>query len=286
MFGLFGKKKALEQFAANIATMINFSFWPLRKDNDGDLPEEMSNDRFVLGYIVGVTGGWIHTAGLSKPKDQGSVLVSVYDLFFPGRGREVELKCDEWSNNKDEVFLRAMKIALEESSTVYKAMMSGDEKAAERSVGALRSFNNHIHTNYLHDNDAGKKEDDAIQRICKVVDAFMLASLLLVDKDELKSKRETEKHRKVMAYHFGAIDYLGQASNLGETEILAATTIFLTKYYQMGPAETGKTVRLMMGLSQQPEGIAYMMEGGNAMKRWLEGDKNAPLKLFDLLKEK
>jgi hypothetical protein len=29
-----------------------------------------------------------------------------------------------------------------------------------------------------------------------------------------------------------------------------------------------------------------MIEGGNTIKRWLEGDKNAPLKLFDLLKEK
>ena len=284
MFGLFGKKKALEQIAANIATMINISFWSLRKDNDGDLPEEMPNDRFVLGYIYGVTGGGIHIAGLSKPKDKGSVLVAVYDLLFPGKGREISLKCNGWSNNKDEVFLRAMKIAVEESSTVYKAMLSGDEKAAARSVGAFRTFNNHIHTNYLHDNDAGKNNDDAIQRICKVADAFMIASLLLVDKDELKNK--PEKRWKVMAFQFGGIDYLGQASNLDQTETLAGTVILLMKYYQMGPDEAGDTARQMMGLSQNPEGLAYMIEGGNSIKRWLEGDKNAPLKLFDLLKEK
>ena len=126
-----------------------------------------------------------------------------------------------------------------------------------------------------------KKDDNAIENICKVVDAFMIASLLLIDTDELKSK--PEKHRKVMAYHFGAIDYLGQASNLDEMETLAATVIFLMKHYQMGPDEAGDTARLMMELSRQPEGIAYMMEGGNAMKRWHEGDKNAPLRLFELL---
>lgn len=125
-----------------------------------------------------------------------------------------------------------------------------------------------------------KKDDNAIEKVCKVVDAFMLASLLLVDKDELKSKRETEKHRKVMAYHFGAIDYLGQASNLDEMETLAATVIFLMKYYQMGPDEAGDTARLMMEFSRQPEGIAYMMEGGNAMKRWHEGGQECAAKAF------
>lgn len=152
MFGLFGKIKALEQIAANIATMINISFWSLRKDNDGD-PVEMSNDRFVLGYIYGVTGGGIHTAGLSKPKDKGSVLVAVYDSLFPGRGREIALKCNEWSNNKDEVFLRAMKIAVEESAIVYKAMVSGDENAVEESIGALKTFDEYLRANYLQDND-------------------------------------------------------------------------------------------------------------------------------------
>lgn len=209
MFRLFGKKKALEQIAANIATMVNTYFWSLRIENDGDLPEEISNDIFVLGYIYGVTGGGMHVVGLSKPKDKGFVLVAVYDLFFPDRGFEIARRCTELSNNKDEVFLRAMKIAVEESSSVYQNMMSGDENAAERSVGALRSFDNHVQMNYLHDNKQKlvKEEDTAIEKIGKIADAFIIASLLLVDTDELQT--DHEKQWKLMAFHFGAIDYLG-----------------------------------------------------------------------------
>jgi hypothetical protein len=157
MFGLFGKKKALEQIAANIATMINVSLWSLRQDNDGNLPEKLSIDKFALGYIYGITGAGIHFAGLSAPKDKGSVLIAVYDLFFPGRGTEIINKCTEWSNDKDKVFLRAAKIAVEESAiaykAMYKAMVSGDENAVEESIGALKTFDEYLRTNYLQDND-------------------------------------------------------------------------------------------------------------------------------------
>ncbi len=53
MFGFFRKKK-LYQIAANIATMVNISLWSLRLENSKKLPEKLSNDKFVLGYIMGV----------------------------------------------------------------------------------------------------------------------------------------------------------------------------------------------------------------------------------------
>lgn len=153
MFGLFGKKKALEQFAATIATMINGSFWSLRKDNDGDLPEEMSNDRFVLGYICGVTGGMNLAGRFSKPKDKGSVLVAVHDLLFPGRGMEIARKGVEWLKNKDEVFTRAFKIAVEETVIARMKYMANEKKALEEGIYACKTFHEYLRTHYSQDND-------------------------------------------------------------------------------------------------------------------------------------
>jgi hypothetical protein len=156
MFGFFGKKKALNQIAANIATMINVSVWPLRTGNNGNLgklPEKMLTDKFVLGYIYGVAGGGIHVARISSTEEKGTVLFAVFELLFPGVGRELTNNCTRWVNSKDETFLGAVNIGLEESSVFYKALLAGDENAMEKSTGCLKSFDRHIEANYEKEND-------------------------------------------------------------------------------------------------------------------------------------
>lgn len=153
MFGLFGKKNALKQLAANIATMINFRLSSLRVDNAGSLPGKISTDKFFLGYIYGVASGGIHVFGLSVPEEKVLVMVEVYDLFFPGKGMEMMKQCTKWASDKEEEFLRAVNVAIRESSTIYKAMAAGDENAVKESVGALKTLDGYISENYLRASD-------------------------------------------------------------------------------------------------------------------------------------
>ncbi|MCI0556968.1 MAG: hypothetical protein MN733_00615, partial [Nitrososphaera sp.] len=146
-------KKELEQLAANIATPINACFWSLRLDNDGGLPGEISNDRFVLGYISGVTSLMIRCSGLLKPVDKGSVHVAVYDLLFPGRGMEIFRRCTERLKNKDEVVLRAFKIAVNESAIAFSEYMANKKKALEEGIDTFKTFREYLGTNYSQDYD-------------------------------------------------------------------------------------------------------------------------------------
>ncbi len=154
MFWFFRKKKAIGQLATSIVTMINASLLPVRADPFAvNAPEEMSTDKFALGYINGLACTGAHSFGFSKPKEMGLVIIAVYDLLFPGRGVEIANKCTEWLNKKDNVVLDAARIAVGESSVVYKAMhkfmASGDENVVKESSGALKTFNKHIRKNYL-----------------------------------------------------------------------------------------------------------------------------------------
>jgi len=149
MFGLFNrKKKQLEQMASNICTMLNVIFWPLRKMNDDDLPSGFETDKFLLGYIYGVivAGGFVY--GLKKPVDKGMLTVSVFEMFFPSIGMDIASNCTTWANENNEGFCNGMDLGMDESSIVYKAMMTGDENAVKNTVGALQSLEKHLHENY------------------------------------------------------------------------------------------------------------------------------------------
>lgn len=52
MFGR--KKKAMAEYASGLAKIINVLFVPLRQLHGGDLPPEVTADKFILGYIAGV----------------------------------------------------------------------------------------------------------------------------------------------------------------------------------------------------------------------------------------
>ena len=47
MFGR--KKKVLAAYASSLATLINGTFWPLRKVHGDELPPEVTRDKFILG---------------------------------------------------------------------------------------------------------------------------------------------------------------------------------------------------------------------------------------------
>ena len=149
MFGIFkGKGRKIVQAAANIATLLNTCFWSIRRDNDGDLPKEFQTDKYVLGYIVGVTGAGAYMLGINKPYDTGLLHINVLKLFFPDNSEEIATKTLKFANIKDQIFVQGRNNGVDESAVIYKAMMSGDEEAVKNTVGALKSLERHLNENY------------------------------------------------------------------------------------------------------------------------------------------
>ncbi len=149
MFGFFkGKEKKIGQAAANIASLLNTYFWSIRRDNNGELPKKLQTDKYILGYIGGMTYEGSHAIGLNKSSDKEWLMANVFMLFFPDNGEEVITEYVRLANAKDQLFKQGLYNGTDESAVIYKAMMSGDEEAVKNTVDALKSLKIHLNENY------------------------------------------------------------------------------------------------------------------------------------------
>lgn len=132
----------------------------------------------------------------------------------------------------------------------------------------------------------GKKSHapSAVQELGKIIDRFASASTVGVDREDLA--RYPARQYKVMAFHFGAIDYLSQQHHLDETQTLGVFVVFLNSYFSMPITETGSISERLQGFREKPDEHRFMEAGADAFRRWHEhGEHRAPQELGELLKE-
>jgi hypothetical protein len=118
----------------------------------------------------------------------------------------------------------------------------------------------------------------------KIVDRFTTATIMGVDTEDIG--RYPPKQRKVMAFHFGAIDYLAREQDLDETQTLALFVMFIDKYFNMPVTETGSISERLQGFRENEDEKRYLEAGIDVFRRWHEQDeRRAPLQLGEMLKQ-
>ena len=124
----------------------------------------------------------------------------------------------------------------------------------------------------------------AIQEIGKIIDRFATAASMGVDREDLA--RYPARQYKVMAFHYGAIDYLSEQYQLDETQKLGVFVVFLDSYFNMPITETGSISERLQGFLEKPDEYRFMVAGADACRRWHQHhERRAPLQLGELLKE-
>ncbi|MGB5606441.1 MAG: hypothetical protein WBN51_07950 [Gammaproteobacteria bacterium] len=122
-----------------------------------------------------------------------------------------------------------------------------------------------------------------VEQVSTILGRFTTATLMGVDREDIG--RYPAKQHKVMAFHFGAIEYLGEQLGLDEIQILGVFVMFLDKYFNMPVAETGSISERLQGFRDHPDERRYLEAGREVFRRWHEqNDRRAPLELGELLK--
>lgn len=118
----------------------------------------------------------------------------------------------------------------------------------------------------------------------KIVDRFTTATIQGVDAEDIG--RYPPKQRKVMAFHYGAIDYLAREQGLDETQTLALFVMFLDRYFNMPVTETGSISERLQGFQDNGDERRYLEAGVEVFRRWYEQDeRRAPLQLGEMLQQ-
>lgn len=122
-----------------------------------------------------------------------------------------------------------------------------------------------------------------VAEVRKLIDRFTTATHAGVDAEDIG--RYPHKQRKVMAFHFGAIEYLAQQHELDDTETLGVFVMFLDKYFNLPVTETGSISELLEGFESSADLQAYREAGLDIFRRWHEqNERRAPLELGEMLK--
>jgi hypothetical protein len=104
-----------------------------------------------------------------------------------------------------------------------------------------------------------------------------------VDREDLS--RYPAKQRQVMAFHFGAIEYLAREFQLDETQMLGVFVVFLDNYFIMPITESGSISERVQGFYDKPQEREYLEAGADIFRRWHElNERRAPLQLGEMLK--
>jgi len=120
------------------------------------------------------------------------------------------------------------------------------------------------------------------EAVGKIIDRFATATSMGVDREALA--RYPARQYQVMAFHYGAIDYLSQQHQLDETQTLGVFVIFINTYFTMPITETGSISERLRGFSEKPDERRYMEAGADAFRRWHEqNERRAPLELGEML---
>lgn len=128
----------------------------------------------------------------------------------------------------------------------------------------------------------GKGYTRPLDETRKIIDRFTTATIMGVDREDIG--RYPPKQRKVMAFHFGAIEYLANEYGLNETETLGLFVMFLDKYFNLPVSETGSISQLLEGFQSNLREREFLEAGLQAFRRWhLQNDRRAPLDLGEML---
>ena len=121
------------------------------------------------------------------------------------------------------------------------------------------------------------------EEISKVIDRFATATIQGVDREDLG--RYPAKQHKVMAFHYGAIEYLCRQYALNEQQTLGMFVTFINKYFNMPVTESGSISERLQGFRNDAGERGYLEAGADVFRRWHEeNDRRAPLQLGEMLK--
>ena len=121
------------------------------------------------------------------------------------------------------------------------------------------------------------------EELGKTLDRFTTATIMGIDREDLG--RYPAKQYKVMAFHFGAIEYLASQYDLDETQTLGVFVAFIDKYFNMPVSETGSISERLQGFLDNEEERTYLDAGMDVFRRWHEqNERRAPLELGEMLK--
>ncbi|MDH3979512.1 MAG: hypothetical protein OEU91_03255 [Gammaproteobacteria bacterium] len=122
------------------------------------------------------------------------------------------------------------------------------------------------------------------EEINTILGRFTTATIMGVDREDIG--RYPPKQYKVMAFHFGAIEYLSNQYGLDETQTLGIFVTFINKYFNMPINETGSISERLQGFHDNPDQRRYLDAGRDVFQRWHEQDeRRAPLELGEMLKD-
>jgi hypothetical protein len=124
----------------------------------------------------------------------------------------------------------------------------------------------------------------ATEEINSILERFTTATSMGVDREDVG--RYPAKQHKVMAFHFGAIEYLAGQYGLDEIQTLGIFVAFINRYFSMPVNETGSISERLQGFQNNPEQRRYLEAGRDVLRRWHEqNDRRAPLELGEMLKD-
>ena len=120
------------------------------------------------------------------------------------------------------------------------------------------------------------------EELGKILDRFTTATIMGIDREDLG--RYPTKQYKVMAFHFGAIEYLADQYGLDESQTLGVFVAFIDKYFNMPVTETGSISERLQGFRENADERAYLDAGMQIFRRWHEqNERRAPLELGEML---
>jgi len=126
------------------------------------------------------------------------------------------------------------------------------------------------------------RQPSPVEQVAAILERFATATSMAIDREDLS--RYPAKQRQVMAFHFGAIEYLAREFQLDETQMLGVFVVFLDTYFIMPITETGSISERVQGFYDKPEERRYLEAGADVCRRWHQlNDRRAPLELGEML---
>jgi len=122
----------------------------------------------------------------------------------------------------------------------------------------------------------------AVDEVRRIIDRFTTATHAGVDAEDIG--RYPHKQRKVMAFHFGALEHLAKEYQLDETGELAVFVMFINKYFNLPVTETGSISELLESFESNVDEQEFLAAGLDVFRRWHEhNERRAPLQLGEML---
>jgi hypothetical protein len=128
------------------------------------------------------------------------------------------------------------------------------------------------------------RKPTATDEINSIIGRFTTATIMGVDREELG--RYPARQYMVMAFHYGAIEYLARQYGLDETQTLGIFVAFIDRYFNMPISETGSISERLQGFHDNADERRYLLAGIDVFRRWHEqNERRAPLLLGEMLKD-